>query len=71
MRSVKITATEPQANFHQLTHKMRAFVAGFGTGKTQTMLDAAFIDSLASPNALIGLYEPTYDLIRLIINVLK
>lgn len=46
--------------------KYRAFVAGFGTGKSQTMADSALMDALDSPTALIGIYEPTYDLIRLI-----
>lgn len=67
MRTVSIKATEPQAEFHQLNTDYRAFVAGFGTGKTQTLLDAAFMDSLQSSTALVGIYEPTYDLIRLII----
>lgn len=66
MRTLKISSTEPQAKFHQMPHKYRAFVAGFGTGKSQTMADSAMMDALDSPSALIGIYEPTYDLIRLI-----
>lgn len=63
MRTVKIQATEPQAAFHGLNTDFQGFIAGFGTGKTQTMIDSAFMDALAAPDAVIGIYEPTYDLI--------
>ncbi|MFD2271396.1 terminase large subunit domain-containing protein [Undibacterium arcticum] len=59
--------TEPQASFFQLPHKFPAFVAGFGTGKTETMLNCAIRDALDSSAALIAMYEPTYDLVRLIL----
>lgn len=36
------------------------------TGKSETMANQAFMDATHSSNALIGLYEPTYDLVRLI-----
>lgn len=64
---LELSATEPQAAYHQLTHRYRAFVGGFGTGKTQTLLDAAMIDALGSSKAIVGIYEPTHDLIRMII----
>ena len=67
MREIKITMTEPQAEFFQMPHKFPAFVAGFGTGKTETMLNCAIRDALDSSAALIALYEPTYDLVRLIL----
>ncbi len=66
MRTVKIRPTEPQADFHALQCKYPAFVGGFGTGKSETMANQAFMDASHSSNALIALYEPTYDLIRLI-----
>ncbi len=66
MRSVTIRPTEPQAAFHSLTCKYPAFVGGFGTGKSETMANQAFMDASHGSDALIGLYEPTYDLIRLI-----
>lgn len=65
-RTVSIQSTEPQASFHALTCKHPAFVGGFGTGKSETMANQAFMDASHSSSALIGLYEPTYDLIRLI-----
>lgn len=61
-----ISSTVPQAQYHQLPHKYRLFVGGFGTGKTQTMLDAALIDAMTSSTAVIGLYSPTHDLNRII-----
>lgn len=66
MRTLTIRPTQPQADFHSLTCKYPAFVGGFGTGKSETMANQAFMDATHSSNALIGLYEPTYDLVRLI-----
>jgi hypothetical protein len=59
--------TEPQARFFQLRDKYPAFVGGFGTGKTETLANCAIRDGLESSSALIALYEPTYDLVRLIL----
>jgi len=66
VRTVTIKPTQPQADFHALTCKHPAFVGGFGTGKSETMANQAFMDASVSSSALIGLYEPTYDLVRLI-----
>ena len=65
-RTLRISATQPQADFHNLQCKYPAFVGGFGTGKSQTMANQAIMDGMHSCNALIALYEPTYDLVRLI-----
>ena len=59
--------TEPQARFFQLEAKYPAFVGGFGVGKTETLANCALRDAMLAPNGLIGLYEPTYDLVRLIL----
>ncbi|AJO79385.1 terminase large subunit domain-containing protein [Pseudomonas sp. MRSN 12121] len=59
--------TEPQAEFFQLQDKYPAFVGGFGTGKTETLANCALRDALSSSDALVALYEPTYDLVRLIL----
>ncbi|WP_435607707.1 terminase large subunit domain-containing protein [Pseudomonas knackmussii] len=67
MREIRMTMTEPQAQFFQLPDKYPAFVGGFGTGKTEALAMCATRDALESSNALIALYEPTYDLIRLIL----
>lgn len=66
-RILRIQMTQPQADFYQLTEKYPAFVGGFGTGKTETLANCAIRDALESSSALIALYEPTYDLVRLIL----
>lgn len=67
MRELRMTMTEPQAEFFQLGDKYPAFVGGFGTGKTEALAMCATRDALESSRALIALYEPTYDLVRLIL----
>ena len=59
--------TEPQVRFFQMTAKYPAFVGGFGTGKTETLANCAIRDAMHSSAALVALYEPTYDLVRLIL----
>lgn len=66
-RTLRIQMTEPQAEFFQLQDKYPAFVGGFGTGKTETLANCALRDALSSSDALVALYEPTYDLVRLIL----
>lgn len=67
MRAIKLQSTEPQAQFHALTCKYPLFVGGFGSGKSETMFNQAIMDASHSSNALIALYAPTYDLVKLII----
>lgn len=59
--------TEPQARFFQMDAKYPAFVGGFGTGKTETLANCAIRDAMQAPQCMIGMYEPTYDLVRLIL----
>jgi hypothetical protein len=66
VRGLKITATEPQGRFLAMPEQFRLFVGGYGCGKSETMANAALIDAVSAPSSLIGLYAPTYDLIRLI-----
>ena len=66
-RIIRTTLTPPQGKFFNLQCKYPAFVGGFGTGKTETMAVSAFRDASHSSDALIAMYEPTYDLIRLIL----
>ncbi len=66
-RVLRLQMTEPQLEFYQLKDKYPAFVGGFGTGKTETLANCAIRDGLMSSSALIALYEPTYDLVRLIL----
>lgn len=65
--TLNIRATGPQAEFHALKCKYPAFVGGYGSGKTEALCNQALMDALECPNALISIYEPTYDLIRLIV----
>ena len=65
---ITINATDPQREFLAMKDKYPAFVAGFGTGKSEVMADSAILDSLEGGSAsIIALYEPTYDLTRLIL----
>lgn len=66
-RTIQIQATEPQSQFHNLSCKYPAFVGGFGVGKSQTLANQAIMDASHSATALIACYEPTYDLVRLIL----
>ena len=65
-REIELDLTEPQKRLILSTAKHPAFVAGFGAGKSEAMCKAAMIDASHSASALIGLYAPTYDLVRLI-----
>lgn len=65
-RTLQIKATKPQAEFLTLKAKYRLFCAGFGAGKSETMASAAMIDASQGAGILIGLYAPTFDLVRLI-----
>lgn len=63
----ELTLTPPQWDFLQLDCKHPAFVAGFGTGKSQTLAVAAAIDACeGGPDSLVAVLEPTYDLCRTI-----
>lgn len=65
---VKLKVTQPQSEFINLNCKYPAFVAGFGTGKSQIMCTSAVLDSLeGGADSLVAMYEPTYDLVRLIL----
>jgi len=67
MSNVKeLRLTLPQRQFIKSKKKYPAFVAGFGAGKSEIMAYSAIKDACSSSSALIGLYAPTYDLIRLI-----
>lgn len=66
LNPIRLTLTEPQERFLLSEAKHPAFVAGFGAGKSEVMACAAMGDAAHSATALIGLYAPTYDLVRLI-----
>lgn len=66
-RTIKVQATVPQAEFHALQCKYPLFVGGFGSGKSETMFNQAIMDASFASDALVALYAPTYDLVKLII----
>ncbi|MEG3078492.1 terminase family protein [Halomonas sp. 5021] len=49
-----------------LKAKYRLFCGGFGSGKSETMASASMIDASQAASILVGLYAPTFDLVRLI-----
>jgi len=63
---ISVTLTEPQERLLTSSATYPAFIAGFGAGKSEIMAVAAMGDAAHSSTALVGLYAPTYDLVRLI-----
>lgn len=63
---IRLSLTEPQERFIQSRAKHPLFVAGFGAGKSEVMCWSGIGDAAHSATALIGMYAPTYDLVRLI-----
>lgn len=63
---IRVELTEPQERFLLCEAKHPLFVAGFGAGKSEVMAIAAMGDAAHSATALVGMYAPTYDLVRLI-----
>lgn len=63
---LQATLTKPQADFFQSEAKYPAFVAGFGAGKSEALAHRAIADAAHSASALIGVYAPTYDLLKLV-----
>lgn len=60
-----LTVTPPQNDFLQLWCKFPAFVAGFGTGKSQTMALSSVFDACeGGADSLIAVLEPTFDLCK-------
>lgn len=54
----------PQAQFLQMPHKFKAFVAGFGSGKTVVGCASQLIHYAKHPRVNQGYFAPTYPLIR-------
>ena len=58
------TLNRPQAQFLALPHKFRAFVAGYGSGKTWVGGGALCKHALEWPRINCGYFAPTYPHIR-------
>lgn len=63
---LQATLTKPQADFFTSEAKYPAFVGGFGSGKSETLAQRAIADAAHAAKALIGVYAPTYDLLKLV-----
>lgn len=66
MRTARFPLTKPQIQFLRCQAQYPAFVGGFGSGKSAAMVVAAISDAAQSSSALIGVYEPTFDLLNTI-----
>jgi hypothetical protein len=58
------SANLPQCEFLALPHKNRAFVGGFGSGKTWVGCMATCAHHLIHPRVMTGYFAPTYPLIK-------
>ena len=68
--NLRFLATKPllhQYNFVHSTAKYTALVAGLGSGKTEALVYKTLKFLTMIPNARIGIYEPTVDLLKRII----
>ena len=61
---VAVNFNIPQTQFLQMPQKFRAFVAGFGSGKTVVGCASQLIHYAQHPKANQGYFAPTYPLIR-------
>ncbi len=64
MTTINPTLNRPQAQFLALPHKFRAFVAGFGSGKTWVGGGALCQHAWEWPKVNAGYFAPTYPQIR-------
>ena len=59
-----VESLKHQQQFIHSQAKFPALVAGFGSGKTEALVQKALKLKYDNPNCDIACYEPTYDLIR-------
>lgn len=62
----EVTLTIPQTKHLLCDYKFPLFVAGFGSGKTLGLCVNALNDLINFPGSNIGVYAPTYDLLKLV-----
>jgi phage terminase large subunit len=63
-RAIHVTLNVPQAQFLALKQKFRAFVAGYGSGKTWVGCSSAATHFMEFPRVNAGYFAPTYPQIR-------
>lgn len=61
---MQVSLNVPQTEFLQIPKKFRAFVAGFGSGKTFVGCASQCVHYLENPKVNQGYFAPTYPLIR-------
>ena len=64
MHDVRLSLNAPQAQFLDMPHKFKAFVAGFGSGKTWVGCSSLGKHFLEFPRVNAGYFAPTYAQIR-------
>ena len=62
---MELKLTQPQSEFKLLEAKFPLFVGGYGSGKSMSLIDQALSDMFEHPGGNIGIYCPTYDLMKL------
>jgi hypothetical protein len=62
---MELQLTQPQSEFKLLEAKFPLFVGGYGSGKSMSLIDQALSDMFQYPGGNIGIYCPTYDLMKL------
>ena len=63
---MELNPTVPQDEFIFSGAKFPAFVGGFGSGKTEALINRCLLKKIQYPKLNVAFYEPTYDLIRMI-----
>ncbi|MDM0041868.1 terminase family protein [Variovorax sp. J22R193] len=63
---LRLSLTGPQAAFVTAEDRFPAIVAGFGSGKTEALVNRLLVRKIAYPGGWVGYYGPTFDLINLI-----
>ena len=61
---MQVNLNKPQYQFMQMPHKYKAFVAGFGSGKTWVGCVSQVAHYLQHPGVKQGYFAPTFSLIR-------
>lgn len=66
MSETEILLSEPQFKLVTSKAKYPAFVGGFGSGKTEALINRTLLKKFEYPTCNFAYYLPTYDLVRMI-----
>ena len=67
MKELNLSLIKSQVDFIQLQQEVLhgLYIGGYGSGKTFCLSSSGVLDTSHSPNAIVGIYEPTYkDIIK-------